>query len=251
MNEIKTEEFYENKYQQENEPWEYSKKAVELLRHEFIVNLVGSLNKDFLKILDVGCGKGQLTFQLDCKSKQIFGIDVSETALSKARSNIQSNKMNYKSEYFFKRDNITSSSFPDNYFDLVLLSDGINEWFDDEMKKNDALKETFRILNSGGFAIISDYEKAKNFDNYIKTVSSSPLKIIKTIYFYDRLCYQFYSWFKAVEKNFIIQGLFRSRILAKTLIKISSLFGRKGAKHLFVIAIKSLLVLANICFDTI
>lgn len=251
MNEIKTEEFYENKYQQENEPWEYSKKAVELLRHEFIVNLVGSLNKDFLKILDVGCGKGQLTFQLDGRSKQIFGIDVSETALSKARSNIQSNKMNYKSEYFFKRDNITSSSFPDNYFDLVLLSDGINEWFDDEMKKNDALKETFRILNSGGFAIISDYEKAKNFDNYIKTVSSSPLKIIKTIYFYDRLCYQFYSWFKAVEKNFIIQGLFRSRILAKTMIKISSLFGRKGAKHLFVIAIKSLLVLASVCFDTI
>ncbi len=253
MNEIKlkTEEFYENKYQLENEPWEYSKKAVELLRHEFIVNLVGSFNKNYLRILDTGCGKGQLTFQLDGKSKQIFGIDVSETALSKARLKLQFNDTNFKSEYLFTKDSITSTSFPDNYFDLILLSDGINEWFDDEKKKNDVLKETFRILNTGGFAIISDYQKAKNFDNYIKTVSSSPLRIIKTIYFYDRLCYQFYSWFKAVEKNFIIQGLFRSRILAKTLIKISSLFGRKGAKHLFVVAIKSLLVLANICFDAI
>lgn len=253
MNEIKikTEEFYENKYQHENEPWDYSKKAVEILRHEFIVNLAGGLKKDYLRILDVGCGKGQLTFQLDGKSRQILGIDVSETALSKARSKFQINNLNFKSEYFFTKDNITSTSFPENHFDLVLLCDGINEWFDDEEKRIAALKETCRILNSGGFAIISDYQKEKNFDNYIKTVNSSPLKIVSIIYFHDRLCYQFYSWFKAIEKNSIIQSLYKSRILAKVLIKISSSFGRKGAKHLFVVAIKSLLVFANICFDAV
>ena len=245
---MKTEEFYENKYQLENEPWEYSKKAVEILRHEFIVSLTSGLRKNYLRILDAGCGKGQLTFQLDGKSRQVYGIDVSETALSEARSKFRTTDMNFKSEYFFTKDNITSTSFPEDHFDLVLLCDGINEWFDDEEKRIDALKETSRILNSGGFAIISDYQKAKSFDNYIKMVSSSPLKIIKIIYFYDRLCYQFYSWFKAIEKNSIIQSLYKSRILAKVLIKISSLFGRKGAKHLFVVAIKSLLVFANMCF---
>lgn len=243
---MKTEEFYENKYQHKNEPWEYSIKAVEILRHEFIVNLTSGLKKDYLGILDAGCGKGQLTFQLDGKSRQVYGIDVSETALSKARSKFQTNNMNLKSEYFFTKDNITSTSFPKNHFDLVLLCDGINEWFDDEEKRIDALKETFRILNSGGFAIISDYQKAKNFDNYINMINSSQLKIVSIKYFHDRLCYQFFSWFKAIEKNSIIQSLFKSRVLAKVLIKISSLFGRKGAKHLFIVAIKSLLVFANI-----
>ena len=240
MNEIKTEEYYENKYKHENEPWDYSKKAVEILRHEFIVSLVGGLNKNYLRILDAGCGKGQLTFQLDGKSGQVYGIDVSETALSKARSTIKTNKINFQSEYVFKKDSITSTSFPENHFNLVLLCDGINEWFDDDEKRIEALKETCRILNSGGFAIISDYQKAKNFNNYIKIVNSSPLKIVNIIHFHDRLCYQFYSWFKAIEKNSIIQSFYKSRILAKILITISSLFGKKGAKHLFVIATKSL-----------
>jgi hypothetical protein len=42
-----------------------------------------------------------------------------------------------------------------------------------------------------------------------------------------------------VEKNKIIKALFKSRFLAKVLMKISSLFGRNGAKHLFVIVTKS------------
>ena len=243
---IKSEEFYENKYQHENEPWEYSKKAVEILRHEFIVELADSLNIILLNTLDVGCGKGNLIFQLDGMSKLILGIDVSETALSQARSKYQTSRAKFKSEYFFSKDNITSTSLPNNYFDLVLLCDGIKEWFDDDKKRITALKETSRIMKFGGVAIISDYQKAKNFDNYIKMISSSPLKIVNVVYFHDRLCYQFYSWFKAIEKNFIIKNLYKSRILAKVLIKISSLFGRKGAKHLFVVAIKSLLVFANI-----
>lgn len=253
MNEIKikSEEFYENKYQLENEPWEYSKKVVEILRHEFIIKLMDGLKKNYLRILDAGCGKGQLTFQLDGKSKQVMGIDVSETALSKAREKCQTNNTNFISEYLFTKNNITLTFFPENHFDLVLLCDGINEWFDNEEKRIDALKETRRILNFGGYAIISDYQKAENFDNYIKMVNSSPLKIVYVTYFHDRLCYQFYSWFKAVEKNFIVQGLYRNRTLAKVLIKISSFFGRKGAKHLFVVAIKNLLVFANICFDTV
>lgn len=240
MNEIqiKSEKFYENKYQHEDEPWDYSKKAVEILRHEFIVELADSLNIILSKTLDVGCGKGNLIFQLDGKSEIILGIDVSETALSQARIRYKSNRAKFKSQYFFIKENITSTTLPNTYFDLVLLCDGINEWFDDDENRIAALKETSRILKFGGMAIISDYQKVKNFDNYIKMINSSPLKVVNVIYFYDRFCYQFYSWFKAIEKSSVVQSLYNNRDLAKILIKISSLFGRKGSKHIFVIATK-------------
>jgi len=233
---LKNEEFYEKKYKSEQEPWEYSKKGVEILRLEFIVNLIVSFKKDSLRILDVGCGTGHLTIQLDGLSAEIYGIDVSETALAKADA--RTSGKNFKSKFFFKKENICLTSFPENYFDLILLSDGINEWFDDDGKRSEALTESNRILAPGGYVLISDYQKESNFNNYISLVSFSSVKIFRVVYFYDRLCYQFYSWFKALESLRIIQYLFKSRVVAKSLIFVSSLLGRKGAKHLFVVAEK-------------
>lgn len=236
---MKTEKFYEQKYQLEQDPWDYSKKAVEILRHEFIVSLALSLKQKFSRILDVGCGKGLLTNQFIGSAAEIYGIDLSETALTKAKNNISGGGTNSNSKIFFAKGNIISTSFADNYFDLILLSDGINEWFGETENRVRALIETFRILTPGGYALISDYQKPKYFDSYIEIIKTCPLKIVRVIPLHDRLCYQFYSWFKAVENIKIIKVLFRNVVLAKILMKISSLFGRKGAKHLFVIVTKN------------
>jgi len=240
MNKEKSEEFYEQKYKNESEPWEYSKKAVEVLRHEFIVKLALTLKKKYLRILDAGCSKGQLTSLFRGMSPEIYGIDVSETALAYAKKSFDEakDKSGSSCQYFFKKENITSLSFPENSFDLVLLCDGIFEWFMNNENRLQALKETHRVLMKGGFVILSDYGNQKYFDEYLALIKASGLEVSATYRCNDRLCYQFNSWLKAVEKGIIARKLIENKLIARLLMKVSSLFGAKGSKHIFVVATK-------------
>jgi ubiquinone/menaquinone biosynthesis C-methylase UbiE len=240
MSKEKSEEFYEQKYKSESEPWEYSKKAVEVLRHDFILRTALFLKSGYTRILDVGCSKGQLTSLFRGMSPEIYGIDVSETALVFAKKSFDEaeNKPGDTCQYFFKKENITSLSFPENSFDLVLLCDGIFEWFMINENRIQALKETHRVLMKKGFVILSDYGNQKYFDEYLALVKASGLEVFATYRCNDRLCYQFNSWLKAVEKSIIARKLIESKLIARFLIKVSSLFGAKGSKHIFVVATK-------------
>ncbi len=240
MKKEKSEEFYEQKYRSESEPWEYSKKAVEVLRHNFTLDIALTLKNSYCKILDVGCSKGRLTSLFKGISKEIYGIDVSETALAFAKKSFDEakNKTYVCCKYFFEKENITSLTFSDNSFDLVLLCDGIFEWFINKENRIQALKETNRVLMKGGFVILCDYGNQKYFDEYLAIIKASGLEVVSTHLFNDRLCYQFNSWLKAVEKNLIARKLIENKFVARSLMKISSLFGVKGSKHIFVVATK-------------
>lgn len=240
MSKEKSVEFYDQKYKNESEPWEYSKKAIEVLRHDFTLRTALFLKSSYYKILDVGCSKGQLTSLFGSISQEIYGIDVSETALAFTKKSFDEVKKKSGSscQYFFMKENITSLSFPDNSFDLVLLCDGIFEWFLNEENRLQALKETNRALIKGGFVILSDYGNQKYFDEYLALIRASGLAVLSTHHFNDRLCYQFNSWLKAVEESILAQKLIESKLIAKLLMKVSSLFGANGSKHIFVVATK-------------
>lgn len=240
MSKEKSEEFYEQKYKNEFEPWEYSKKAVEVLRHDFTLRTALSLKSSYARVLDVGCSKGQLTFLFRNAASEVYGIDVSETALAYSKKIFDEAKDNsdVSCKYFFKKENITSLTFPDNSFDLVLLCDGIFEWFMNNENRLQALRETYRVLMKNGFVILCDYGNQKYFDDYLALVNASGLEVVSTHRFNDRLCYQFNSWLKAAEKNILAQKLIESRLIARFLMKVSSMFGAKGSKHIFVVATK-------------
>ncbi|MBA4407177.1 hypothetical protein C0389_07885 [bacterium] len=240
MNKEKSEEFYEQKYKNESEPWEYSKKAVEVLRHDFTLRTVLSLKSSYTRVLDVGCSKGQLTALFRSISLEIYGIDVSETALAYAKKSFDesNSKNNFLHKYFFQKENITALTFSGDTFDLVLLCDGIFEWFMNYESRLQALKETYRVLMKNGFVILCDYGNQKYFDDYLALVNASGLEVVSTHRFNDRLCYQFNSWLKAAEKNILAQKLIESRLIARFLMKVSSMFGVNGSKHIFVVATK-------------
>ena len=71
------------------------------------------LNKNS-KILDIGCGKGFLIYELKkiIKSNTIFGCDISKYAMKNAKKEIK-NKI-------FYQDSKNKFKFKDNYFDLVI-----------------------------------------------------------------------------------------------------------------------------------
>ncbi|TSA26238.1 MAG: class I SAM-dependent methyltransferase [Ignavibacteriales bacterium] len=241
----KNSEYFEQLYSSNEEPWEYSKKAVEVLRHEFVVKTACSLKPNYSRILDVGCGKGRLTFLFNGLAPEILGIDVSKTAVQQAETYV--NKLSQhgnlakadNSRFHFSETNITNSSFPANHFDLILLCDGLEGWHLSMNEKEKVLAESFRLLMPGGFVILTDYLKHERFSEFETIISNSPLKIVRSVYLNDRFAYQFNSWFKMGEKLKVVQWIFANKSLAKGLMKISSLFGKRGSKHFCVIATKN------------
>lgn len=96
------------------------------------------------RILESGCGLGRWVFSLRRKGYDITGIDLSDRAVSDARS--------YDPTVPIQRDDVLHSSFPDAAFDAA-LSLGVVEHFEDGPEV--ALGELRRLLKDDGLLFIS------------------------------------------------------------------------------------------------
>src|SRR2546425_4509194 len=72
------------------EPFDYSRRAAEVLRHRFISDLVRALAPRPARLLDVGCSKGQLTLHLAAVPEFVVAVDLSPAAIRAARERLQS-----------------------------------------------------------------------------------------------------------------------------------------------------------------
>lgn len=93
-------------------------------------------------ILDLGCGEGTRLNLIKGSGKKLTGIDVSDTAIKRA-------KLNYP-EINFVSGNIEKLPYPDASFDLV-YSAFVFEHLD---KPEKVLKEAIRVLKKGGGLLV-------------------------------------------------------------------------------------------------
>lgn len=103
------------------------------------------------KVLDVGCGTGELMSQviLEDSSREVVGIDLSEEMIKVA-------KMKIKDKGKLILGDAENLPFQDNYFDIVYCNDSFHH-YPQPMK---ALSEMNRVLKVGGTLIIGDcYQK--------------------------------------------------------------------------------------------
>src|SRR5205814_5653011 len=84
-------DYAESRYS-EREPWEYSERGVERLRHARIAELARSFHAT--RTLDLGCSLGQLTGKLAELPGRLFAADLSPTAVIRARENIRAGRAN-------------------------------------------------------------------------------------------------------------------------------------------------------------
>ncbi|MFB5759257.1 class I SAM-dependent methyltransferase [Paenibacillus medicaginis] len=99
------------------------------------------------KILDVGCGAGQVCLILSkLFGLESHGIDSSMTAVKSAQGMAQ--KWNANSTYSF--GTAQETNYPDNFFDYS-LNFGVLEHSDDPSID---LRENYRVLQPGGWSII-------------------------------------------------------------------------------------------------
>lgn len=92
-----------------------------------------------MDVLEIGCGTGYYTKELERTGARITAIDISPDLLNVARSTVKSDNV------IFKLDNAYHMSFEDEVFDTVV---GISVLHHLDIEK--AVKEIYRVLRPGG-----------------------------------------------------------------------------------------------------
>ncbi len=100
------------------------------------------LDLDGRRVIDVGCGEGKLTRTLTRQGAEVFGIDVDETALTKARAALKGEKVTFMTA---KAEDLP---FENGSADIVVFSNSLHHVAADKMAQ--ALIEAARVLKPGG-----------------------------------------------------------------------------------------------------
>ncbi len=100
-------------------------------------------NKNF-KVLDLGCGSGELTLKFSPFLKEIVGIDPFDDYIKSAE---KLKKETDIKNVIFKIADGKNLPFEDEYFDIVFSSRGPLS------ANNDFIRESFRVLKKGGLMI--------------------------------------------------------------------------------------------------
>ncbi len=106
------------------------------------------------RVLDVGCGRAKFTARIGENAREVIGIDVSKTALSKAHEKLASRQ---QSNVRLQIGDASNIPFPDESFDVLISRRGpVTE----SMK---TLREAYRVLAKGGLLMeITIGEKDKH-----------------------------------------------------------------------------------------
>lgn len=112
-------------------------------RRRFAVEMVGPAVPHALKVLDVGCGTGEVAAALMELGHDVWGMDIAEPMVRHVRARLASNR--------FWVGDIEHIPFEDGTFDVVTCLGVIEYQASDEP----ALREIWRVLKPGGRAIVS------------------------------------------------------------------------------------------------
>lgn len=232
---------YEQFYQSQAEPWAYSERAAEILRHEYIAEQVKAICEKLGKkliILDLGCSLGHITEKLHPYGALVVGLDISVTAVGKAKKRCEELVQGRENPFQFVVASTLDLPFCENAFDVVIISDGICEWFQTEKERKTTIEGVYKVLKMNGTAIFTDYLSPEKFDEFAALIQDSPLKVIKEEPFYDRLWYRLESWLKAFKRQVWAKKLLANVGFARQLRSLARRLGRNYSKHLAVIAQK-------------
>lgn len=120
------------------------------------------------KILEIGCGRGEMSVYFAKKGAKVFGLDVGPSLIDSARALAKINQVKCKFLVF----DCTRLPFDQDYFDLVFVNDVLHHLSSPAMKKT--IAEIYRVLARGGIAFINEpVEDSQIFDFFQNII---PLK---------------------------------------------------------------------------
>lgn len=166
---------FEEMYQNVNDPWYHGK--AESVSYDIALYLISKYKicSKKGKILDIGCGKGAFTYRIKkrCPSVEISAVDISQTAIKKAkkkygRLKIDFEVMDVQKEY----------KKIDKKFDLIIVSEIL--WY---VLPNFAqiLNNLKKNLKPKGYLLIKQAFYKPNEQKYGREIVSSPEDMFKIL----------------------------------------------------------------------
>ncbi len=158
------------------------------------------LNKEIpinAKVLEAGCGTGQLCNYLSNNSREIVGIDLSNNSLELA-NNFSINN-NLKNIFFFKMD-ILNNFFKSKYFD-VIISNGVLHHTENPYK---SFVELTKLLKDDGIIVIGLYHRYGRVFTFIKQIVFKLVKLLIGDYLnsiLNKRTKKKYAWYKDQYQN--------------------------------------------------
>ena len=191
-------------YSSADEPFRYSTRAVELYRHDHIVDIVEQLKPR--NILEIGCSLGLLTRRLP---GNVTPIDLSFNAVERLGHGATAS--------------VLDLPFKDASFDLVLASDGPKSWFLNDEELQIAYREIARVARKD--ILITEYLRPKAFEPFLSGLATQ-LRVVRVGYLYNRL------WYSLERALPMLRG---SRLLMRFVVGLSRVLGRRAAHHIIVV----------------
>ncbi len=147
--EIYDTDYYLNSNLGSEEFKKYKGKKVHETIYNF-ANLLGDVKNK--KILDLGCGRGDLVIELARRGALATGVDYSKDGidLAKAALKIQSKEIKSRTNFFVK--DIVKTDFEKNSFDIVVSTDVFEHLYKEELEI--VVEKLSKTLNPNGFLLI-------------------------------------------------------------------------------------------------
>ena len=229
---------FESLHRDGEEPWAFSERGVETLRHARVAALVRGMAPS--RVLELGCSLGLMTTRLAELPAELWAMDLSPNAVRRARARLGAPgaAAGVWRAPSFVTGSATELPVAPRSFDVVVASDGLYSWQLDEGARAAALREIHDALAPGGRVVLTEHMRPVRFPEFVAEVRASPLRVESVTYLHDRPCYQFEGWLKAVQHWRLARALRRSTGLARALSALGRPFGAAGSRHICVVAIR-------------
>jgi SAM-dependent methyltransferase len=133
------------------------------------------------KVLEVGCGPGNLSLRLARDyGLDVTGVDLDPAMIERARAKIERVPAEQTRMPTFTVANAAAMTFDDGSFDLVVSTLSMHHWSD----RAAGLAEIARVLRPGGTALIWDMKAGavpfhRNAPDPVAQVRGSPLRLVR------------------------------------------------------------------------
>ena len=131
---------------------EYKKSLGEKLEPRFQELTKYFTIKPNTRVLDIGCGRGEMIFLAAKMQAAGFGIDYSKAAIALANTLKKNKPIAIQKKMHFSVMDAKLLKFPYSYFDIVILTDVFEHLYPEELEM--VFKEIKRVLKKGGQLII-------------------------------------------------------------------------------------------------